>query len=300
VLHFWKVFFLKFFLDLSLLSSTSVSLTTGANAGQVLSPSGKNYRLKNDIRTIEIYGNQKRRHCNYRTIPPTFTDIPNAGKYFNPIHPRFFELADIPENKTTYPIQTWGPNIQEFLNETNPGTRLLCFSEHSAKLGIYQPIFAGDIEHYDKVLPIFLYSKNGVEHYCAVRCMNSLFKKNGCYCIHCLATYDNKHNHSVTCKGKCKACNRIGKGPCKRDKNFLNQICPDCNRIFKSQECFDYHKQKEKWSKKYIDENGNQQTHRGETSLCERAKGCKECGVTYFPKVLARNGQKGLKIFLLL
>lgn len=214
--------------------------------------------------------------------------------YFKPLSYNFFEEAGIPKNLSSYSIEKWGPKIQDWLNVHYPGFKLFCFNEKMVKKNLWEAQFAGDVENFNVGVPIFYYTKNDIGHYCGVRNINSLFYNSKYYCFHCQTTYDSSDDHSVECKAKCKSCSLVGDGPCKRDPNFLNEICPDCNRVFRNQECFERHKKIYTVKTKIKDDKtGRVKFAKIQTTKCDHVKGCKKCGQTYYPRKLAKNGLSG-------
>lgn len=258
--------------------------------GEILSNRRKNQKIKDDIKSINKFGNS------YFLYKENDHTIRKTVKYFNPISPNFFEESGIPQNLQSYSVEEYAQKIQDWFNEFHgeKKLKLFIFNEKFPQNDPFSPYFKGQLEEgddFDIGVPIFYYKEDGIGHFCGIRNMNSLFYTSHNYCYYCESTYGSKDNHTVFCKQKCLGCNGVGKGfPCKRDPNFINQMCPDCNRIFKSQLCFDRHKKLNKRRFKVIDEKGNKKFVLKEYSKCSHMKGCKDCGKTFIPSRLKEHG----------
>ena len=80
------------------------------------------------------------------------------------------------------------------------------------------------------------------------------------WCEYCSKGYTNRENHR--CENKCKGCLKIT--PCQLDTWIT---CPDCNRFFLNQQCFDNHK-----SNRAIEEAQKGEKFRKVQSLCDILK----------------------------
>ena len=102
-----------------------------------------------------------------------------------------------------------------------------------------------------KVKPIYLYLHNN--HYDVITSMPG-FLGNSYFCHNCKRSYDHATDH--LCPNMCKSCRSLNctvKDP---------RECIQCNRMFKSKECYDRHKEPIGDGK----------------SVCEAIKKCKKCG----------------------
>jgi len=82
-------------------------------------------------------------------------------------------------------------------------------------------------------------------HFCVITSMPAFFSKSF-YCETCEVPYKNKDSHR--CYNKCSSC--YHSPPCYR---FNTITCTDCNRLFKSQKCYENHKRKYKKDEKQFE-----------------------------------------------
>ena len=85
----------------------------------------------------------------------------------------------------------------------------------------------------DKDKKIYLYMHNN--HYDVITKMPGFFARNY-YCHECKKAYNNLENH--LCPNTCKCC---GSRPICPELSWM--LCNDCGRMFKSQQCYDQHKE---------------------------------------------------------
>ena len=104
----------------------------------------------------------------------------------------------------------------------------------------------------NNVTPIYLYLHDN--HYDIITTMPG-FLSNSYFCHKCKQSYSNKFDH--LCEEMCKSCRSYD---CILNGNGL--VCNECNRWFKSKDCYDSHKQS-------VD---------GARSVCEGIKKCEKCG----------------------
>uniref|UniRef100_A0A915JGN9 C2H2-type domain-containing protein n=1 Tax=Romanomermis culicivorax TaxID=13658 RepID=A0A915JGN9_ROMCU len=105
-------------------------------------------------------------------------------------------------------------------------------------------------------------------HYSVITKMPGFFDRSY-FCPHCDIAYSNKGNHR--CKSICPLC--YNSPPCSQ---FYGRKCKECNRYFKSDDCFNRHK------KPFIPkgENNSKRQKTG-TSICDRIKSCDKCDTLY-------------------
>ena len=101
---------------------------------------------------------------------------------------------------------------------------------------------------------IYLYMHGN--HYDVITKMPGFFACNY-YCHKCKKTYNNQEEHR--CPNACKCCRFPTECP---EGTWLT--CPDCHRLFRSQQCFEQHKQ----------------TRGNARSVCERLICCTKCQAT--------------------
>ena len=111
-------------------------------------------------------------------------------------------------------------------------------------------IYAGP----EKDKRIYLYMHNN--HYDVITKMPGFFARNY-YCHTCKKAYNNQEEH--LCPNACKCCRFPTECP---EGSWLT--CPDCHRLFRSQQCFEQHKQ----------------TRGNARSVCERLMRCTKCQAT--------------------
>ena len=103
---------------------------------------------------------------------------------------------------------------------------------------------------------IWRYLYMHTNHYDVLTKMPEFFAGNY-YCYACKKAYNNYEEHQ--CPNACKCCRFLTECP---EVSWL--MCPDCHRLFKSQQCFEQHKQIR----------GNAQ------SMCESLIRCTKCQTT--------------------
>ena len=110
-----------------------------------------------------------------------------------------------------------------------PDYLIKVYSQHPKQGLVFTPQFKK--QRSTKVIHIYW---NGDNHYDCVTSVKALL---GCeyYCEYCDKGYNNRENHP--CPDGCTAC--YSNIPCITEQKIK---CGDCNRIFRSQICFDNHK----------------------------------------------------------
>jgi hypothetical protein len=83
-----------------------------------------------------------------------------------------------------------------------------------------------------KFIDVFMSKKSNACHFDLITSINGFFKAE--YCQRCFKSFTNSH----VCGGKCDSC-MTGTGKCNFEKRMT---CPDCNRYFYSESCFNNHK----------------------------------------------------------
>ena len=106
----------------------------------------------------------------------------------------------------------------------------------------------GDVlkEHFNAIIykgpeapkKIYLYYYNN--HYGVITTMTGFLNRNY-YCTSCNKGYDKEEHHN--CKVTCSCCHRRG---CQVAEGIriIWKSCPDCNRFFKGEECYENHKER--------------------------------------------------------
>ena len=122
----------------------------------------------------------------------------------------------------------------------------------------------GGSPQYDRKIFIYHSEINGVGHFDTITKVNSMMCKSY-YCSNCDKGFKSRTQH------KCKVwCNICGRNNCKETQP---KMCPDCNKMCRSEECFDAHKlQKKSGRGKHKD--------KPITSLCDQFWQCPDCGVS--------------------
>ncbi|KAH7695646.1 hypothetical protein AAVH_37292 [Aphelenchoides avenae] len=120
--------------------------------------------------------------------------------------------------------------VQDYFELAYPEKyRLVIFSKNR---GI-TPVFNGGV---NADISLCVYHEE--DHFHAVKAPQKLF---GChyYCVACETPFHRPSDHTIKCPIKCSQCLRMGRGfPCTGDENIH---CGDCNKTFKTRDCFDEH-----------------------------------------------------------
>ncbi|MCG8622527.1 MAG: DNA polymerase [Proteobacteria bacterium] len=131
----------------------------------------------------------------------------------------------------------------------------------SGELG-NKPIYSGSLKYKNRIF-IYHVNKDGQKHFHVITKPNALVCK-AYYCKACKKAFNNRTGHK--CKDWCNVC---GRGKCEMKKD--SRICPDCNKLVRSQDCYNAHKKKRKGTGK----NKNKTLD----SLCQENWQCPECGM---------------------
>ncbi|KAH7694384.1 hypothetical protein AAVH_38571, partial [Aphelenchoides avenae] len=120
--------------------------------------------------------------------------------------------------------------VQEYFELAYPGKyRLIIFSKNRGT----KPVYNGGVN-----ADISLCVYHADDHFHAVKTPQKLF---GCryYCVACEVPFGRRSGPRIKCPIKCSQCLRMGRGfPCAGDENIH---CRECNKTFKSQDCYKEH-----------------------------------------------------------
>ena len=132
----------------------------------------------------------------------------------------------------------------------------------SGELG-NQPIYSGSLKYKNRIF-IYHVNRDGQKHFHVIAKPNALVCK-GYYCKACKKAFNNRTGH------KCREwCNVCGRDKCVLKKD--SRVCSDCNKLVRSQDCYNAHK----LSKKGTGKNKNKTL----PSLCEENWECPDCGIS--------------------
>ncbi|KAH7708672.1 hypothetical protein AAVH_24076 [Aphelenchoides avenae] len=131
--------------------------------------------------------------------------------------------------QTSYYLDGVG-SVYDYLEKTYPETyRILVFTDTSGTRTVYNS--GNNAKH-----TICLCYHDG--HFDIIKTPQKFFRKRH-YCVDCEKTYENLKGHSG-CKIRCRQCFRNGYGyPCKGE---MALECPDCHKLFPSQDCLKAYK----------------------------------------------------------
>ena len=149
-------------------------------------------------------------------------------------------------------------------------------------------IFDGGIKDAEKTL--FLYfvdpskmkdKNNDVGHYHVVTKPHALLN-NSYFCNICNKGHDNRKKHR--CSEKCQSCFQLGHCAYTSTQDVIH--CPDCNRMFKNQKCFNNHLLGSQNAEIEKDEppTKKQRLFMPRQSVCESFHRCKHCPARFNPK----------------
>ncbi|KAH7693292.1 hypothetical protein AAVH_39675 [Aphelenchoides avenae] len=140
-----------------------------------------------------------------------------------------WNLLDGPLEQTSYSLGDV-QKAYKYLDTTHPEMyRILVFTDTSGTSTVYNS--GNNARH-----SICLYYLDG--HFDLIKTPQKLFRKRH-YCVDCEISYEDLKNHS-DCKIRCRQCFRSGYGyPCMGD---MDLECPDCHKLFPSQDCLKAHK----------------------------------------------------------